>query len=59
MIAALRDAGLLSAPAGDNVVRLLLPLIIPELQVDEAARSVACACGVLARGDNVAIRRAS
>jgi acetylornithine/N-succinyldiaminopimelate aminotransferase len=32
----LRDAGLLTVGAGDNVVRLLPPLIITETQVDEA-----------------------
>ena len=61
MIAALRDAGLLSAPAGENVVRLLPPLIISEAQVDEAAQAVAQACRALLRGraDNAASRRAN
>jgi acetylornithine/N-succinyldiaminopimelate aminotransferase len=35
MIARLRDAGLLTVGAGDNVVRLLPPLIITEAEVDE------------------------
>ncbi len=35
MIARLRDAGLLTVGAGDNVVRLLPPLIISEAEVDE------------------------
>ena len=58
LIAAMLDAGLLSAPAGENVVRLLPPLIISEAQVDEAAHAVAAACEVLAQGANVAARRA-
>jgi acetylornithine/N-succinyldiaminopimelate aminotransferase len=36
VIAALLDAGLVTIPAGDNVVRLLPPLIIGETQVEEA-----------------------
>ena len=32
----LRDAGLLTVGAGDNVVRLLPPLIITEAEIDEA-----------------------
>ncbi len=35
MIARLRDAGLLTVGAGDNVVRLLPPLIVAEAEVDE------------------------
>ena len=37
VVAALRANGLLSVPAGDNVVRLLPPLIIGEAEVEEAA----------------------
>jgi len=36
VVARLRANGLLSVPAGDNVVRLLPPLIITEQQVEEA-----------------------
>ncbi len=36
VVAKLRANGMLSVPAGDNVVRLLPPLIIEERQVDEA-----------------------
>ena len=32
----LRDAGMLTVGAGDNVVRLLPPLIITEAEIDEA-----------------------
>lgn len=48
MIAALRANGLLSAPAGDNVVRLLPPLIIERSHVSEALDAVAAACGQVA-----------
>jgi len=37
MVDRLRQAGLLTVGAGDNVVRLLPPLIIEERQIDEAA----------------------
>lgn len=36
VVARLRDHGMLAVPAGDNVVRLLPPLIIGEEQVEEA-----------------------
>lgn len=36
VVAKLRDNGLLTVPAGDNVVRLLPPLIIGEAEVNEA-----------------------
>ncbi len=38
--AAAREAGLLLIPAGDNVVRLLPPLIIGEHEVEEAVRRI-------------------
>jgi acetylornithine/N-succinyldiaminopimelate aminotransferase len=37
VVAAAQDEGLLTVPAGDNVVRLLPPLIIEPAHVDEAA----------------------
>ncbi len=40
MVNKLRDAGLITVSAGDNVVRLLPPLIIGEAQVEEAVRIV-------------------
>ena len=40
----LRDAGLLTVGAGDNVVRLLPPLIITEAEVDEAIASSTRSC---------------
>ena len=36
MVAKLRDAGLLTVGAGENVVRLLPPLIITEAHIDDA-----------------------
>jgi acetylornithine/N-succinyldiaminopimelate aminotransferase len=47
--AALRRQGLLSVQAGDNVVRLLPPLIIEEAQVTEAAGMIDAACRRLRR----------
>jgi len=44
MVAALRDGGLLTAGAGDNVVRLLPPLIIEERHVEEALAIVEQVC---------------
>ncbi|MEM8915960.1 MAG: aminotransferase class III-fold pyridoxal phosphate-dependent enzyme, partial [Pseudomonadota bacterium] len=44
VVGALREAGLLAVPAGENVVRLLPPLIVEEAEIDEALailRSVA------------------
>lgn len=47
LMAALRDRGLMSAPAGQNVIRLLPPLIIDESHVAEAVQILAAACGDL------------
>ena len=44
MVAKLMDAGLLTVGAGDNVVRLLPPLIVEEKQIDEAARIIDGVC---------------
>ncbi|MCC2110653.1 MAG: aminotransferase class III-fold pyridoxal phosphate-dependent enzyme, partial [Hyphomicrobiales bacterium] len=43
LVAALRNEGLLSVGAGDNVVRLLPPLIIGENEADEAVRRIEAA----------------
>jgi len=40
VVARLRDAGLLAAAAGENVVRLMPPLNVAEAQLDEAARII-------------------
>ncbi len=42
--AALRDQGVLLIPAGDNVVRMLPPLIIGEAEVAEAVKRIEAAC---------------
>ncbi|MEO0618899.1 MAG: aspartate aminotransferase family protein [Pseudomonadota bacterium] len=44
MVAAARDAGLLTVPAGDNTVRLLPPLIISDDEIDEALDALEIAC---------------
>jgi acetylornithine/N-succinyldiaminopimelate aminotransferase len=44
VMATLRDYGLLTAPAGHNVIRLLPPLILEARQVDEALAAVDAAC---------------
>ena len=40
----LRDAGLLTVTAGDNVLRLLPPLIVGETEIDEALGAVETVC---------------
>jgi len=40
----LRDAGLLTVTAGDNVLRLLPPLIVGEAEIDEALRAIETVC---------------
>ena len=52
--AAARDEGLLTVTAGDNVVRLLPPLIIGEAEVEEAMLRLDAALGRLARRDAAA-----
>jgi acetylornithine/N-succinyldiaminopimelate aminotransferase len=44
MVTACREAGMLTVPAGDNVMRLLPPLIIDDSHVAEAAEKVEAAC---------------
>lgn len=48
LIARLHHHGLLTIPAGDNIVRLLPPLIISETEVAEADRILNAACADLA-----------
>jgi acetylornithine/N-succinyldiaminopimelate aminotransferase len=48
MVEKLLEIGLLTVPAGDNVVRLLPPLIIGEREVDEACLLLERACAELA-----------
>ena len=40
VVSALREAGLLSVPAGGNVVRILPPLIVEESHIEEAAAMI-------------------
>jgi acetylornithine/N-succinyldiaminopimelate aminotransferase len=49
LVAAARKAGLLVISAGDNVVRLLPPLIIDEEHIAEAVRRLESACAELER----------
>jgi len=44
MVAALRDKGLLTVGAGDNVLRILPPLIVEERHVDEAVAIIDGVC---------------
>lgn len=53
LVAALREEGLLTVGGGENVVRLLPPLIIEEAQVEEALNKLAAACQALSAGDKV------
>jgi acetylornithine/N-succinyldiaminopimelate aminotransferase len=50
-VQALRDEGMLTVPAGDNVVRLLPPLIVDVAEIDAAATKLDAACAALARED--------
>ncbi|MGI9406428.1 MAG: aspartate aminotransferase family protein [Hyphomicrobiaceae bacterium] len=47
VVAAARDAGLLTVPAGDNTVRLLPPLIISDEELSEAVGALDTACTAL------------
>ena len=48
--AAARDSHVLVIPAGDNVVRLLPPLVISEAELDEGVRRLENACVALSAG---------
>src|SRR5690606_27561980 len=49
VIAALADAKMLAIGAGDNVVRLLPPLIVSDVEIDEAMDKLAEACTTIER----------
>jgi len=49
LVEALHDEGLLTIPAGDNVVRLLPPLIIGEQDIHDACTRIGSACAALRR----------
>jgi acetylornithine/N-succinyldiaminopimelate aminotransferase len=48
LVAALRDAKLLTVGAGENVVRLLPPLIVTEAEIEESIQRIEAACAALA-----------
>ena len=48
--AAVRDQQMLVIPAGDNVVRLLPPLIIGEAEVADALKRLTAACEAMSAG---------
>ena len=47
LVNALRDQKLLAVGAGDNVVRLLAPLIVTEIEIEEGVQRLERACAVL------------
>jgi len=47
LVAALRDAKLLTVGAGDNVVRMLPPLIVSEAEIEEGVQRLETACVAL------------
>jgi acetylornithine/N-succinyldiaminopimelate aminotransferase len=47
VVGAARDAGLLLVPAGDNVARLLPPLIVSDDEIDEGVRRLETACAAV------------
>ena len=49
-----RERGLLLVPAGDNVVRILPPLIIEQAEIDEALRRLEAAATSLESGEKAA-----
>ncbi len=51
VVARLRDAGLLSVPAAENVIRFLPPLIIGESHIEEAAASIEKVAAAWGSGD--------
>jgi acetylornithine/N-succinyldiaminopimelate aminotransferase len=52
LVTALRDEKLLTVGAGDNVVRLLPPLIVTEAEIEDAVQRLERACTTLA-GDQL------
>ncbi|GAB4355053.1 MAG: aspartate aminotransferase family protein [Kiloniellaceae bacterium] len=49
LVAKLREEGLLTVGAAENVIRLLPPLIIEKQQVDEAVQALERACSAIAK----------
>jgi len=52
LMAKLRAGGLLTVAAGDNVLRLLPPLIIEESHIDEAVAILDTTCGEWSSADD-------
>jgi len=52
LMAKLRNNGLLTVAAGDNVLRLLPPLIIEESHIDEAVAILDATCGEWSSADD-------
>jgi acetylornithine/N-succinyldiaminopimelate aminotransferase len=50
LVTALREQKLLTVGAGDNVVRLLPPLIVTEAEIEEGVQRLERACAVLSEG---------
>jgi acetylornithine/N-succinyldiaminopimelate aminotransferase len=50
LLLALREQHLLTVQAGDNVVRLLPPLIVTEAEIDAAGAKLEAACAALLKG---------
>ena len=48
LVTAAREAGLLCVPAGDNVMRLVPPLIIGDAEVEAALAMIDQACATVA-----------
>ena len=44
VVAALIEERMLTVPAGDNVVRLLPPLIVTDAEIDDACDRISAAC---------------
>jgi acetylornithine/N-succinyldiaminopimelate aminotransferase len=59
MTAELRQQRMLAIPAGDNVVRLLPPLIIGEAEADAALVKLEAACAAIVQRQRVAARSAA
>jgi acetylornithine/N-succinyldiaminopimelate aminotransferase len=52
LVTALREQHLLTVGAGENVVRLLPPLIVSEAEIEDAVQRLDRACAVVSAGQN-------
>ena len=53
-VAALREQHLLTVGAGDNVVRIIPPLVAGDAEIAEATAAIAAACAAIARKQDAA-----